>query len=159
MSTHNICFAEAILMSTHNICFCLGDSNEYPQHMFLWRNKQKYPQIPSLSVPLLTGDPQHYGLWNFTSALTKHCHAITRTNLLFETRHATTISLHPDHTTISVHPDHTTISVHQDHTTISVHPDHTTVSVHPDHITISVYPNHTTISTSRTYYNKCTSRS
>ena len=30
-------------MSTHNIC--RGDSNEYPQHMFLWRNKQNYPLI------------------------------------------------------------------------------------------------------------------
>ena len=35
-----------------------GDSNEYPQHRFLWRNKQNYPlinynvliKIPSLSV-------------------------------------------------------------------------------------------------------------
>ena len=27
-----------------------GDSNEYPQHTFLWRNKQNYPQIPSYPV-------------------------------------------------------------------------------------------------------------
>ena len=30
-------------MSTHNICFCgenQGASNEYPQHMFSWRNKK-----------------------------------------------------------------------------------------------------------------------
>ena len=27
-------------------------SNEYAQHMFLWRNKQNYPQIPFLSVLL-----------------------------------------------------------------------------------------------------------
>ena len=33
-----------------------GDSNEYPQHMFLWRTDENYPsiinQIPSLSVLL-----------------------------------------------------------------------------------------------------------
>ena len=34
-----------------------GDSNEHPQHMFLWRKKAKlslnYHEIPSLSVPLI----------------------------------------------------------------------------------------------------------
>ena len=33
-------------MSTHNMFFSIqGDSNEYLQHMFLWRNKQNYPLI------------------------------------------------------------------------------------------------------------------
>ena len=34
-----------------------NDSNGYPQHMFLWRNKQNYPdhQIPFLSLPLEYG--------------------------------------------------------------------------------------------------------
>ena len=41
MSTHNILWdsseyqQQAILMSTHNICFYGGDSNEYPQHVFM----------------------------------------------------------------------------------------------------------------------------
>ena len=34
-------------------------SNEYPQHMFLWRNKKKYPLIITkysfLTIPLLVG--------------------------------------------------------------------------------------------------------
>ena len=52
-------------MSTHNICYygeCCGyslespgrgNSNEYPQHMFLWRNMENYHQIHTLSVPLI----------------------------------------------------------------------------------------------------------
>ena len=28
-----------------------GDSNEYPQHMFLWRNKQNYPLIITKTPP------------------------------------------------------------------------------------------------------------
>ena len=68
MSTHNIHFlwgwGEAILMSTHNIFFMenircgyslespqKGDSNEYTQHMFLWR-KQNYPLIVTKNLPL-----------------------------------------------------------------------------------------------------------
>ena len=57
-------FMDVLLMSTHNICFCItnfvlvssvgikrvvcivdtrrGASNEYPQHIFLWRNKNIY---------------------------------------------------------------------------------------------------------------------
>ena len=27
-----------------------GDSNEHPQHMFLWRNNQKYPLIISADI-------------------------------------------------------------------------------------------------------------
>ena len=43
-------------MSTHNIRFYgempqQGDSNEYPQQMFLWRNKQTYPLIISKYPP------------------------------------------------------------------------------------------------------------
>ena len=34
----------AILVTTHNI-YRQGDSSEYPQQMFLLRNKQNYPQI------------------------------------------------------------------------------------------------------------------
>ena len=30
-----------------------GDSNEYPQHMFLWRNKKKYPLIITKYPPYL----------------------------------------------------------------------------------------------------------
>ena len=30
-----------------------GDSNEYPQHMFLWRNKQTYPLIITKYPPYL----------------------------------------------------------------------------------------------------------
>ena len=58
VGTHQKPLDEALLMSTHNICFCgeryfyfstktcswyslevpqQGASNEYPQHMFLWR--------------------------------------------------------------------------------------------------------------------------
>ena len=48
-------------MSTHNICFYgeprRGASNEYPQHMFLWRTGENYPRIiikySSLTSPLL----------------------------------------------------------------------------------------------------------
>ena len=58
MSTHNMfLWAEALLMSTHNmsswrtahknICYGYsleaphrGTSNEYPQHIFSWRNKK-----------------------------------------------------------------------------------------------------------------------
>ena len=32
-------------MSTHNIFFHRGDSNEYPQHKFLWRTEENYPSI------------------------------------------------------------------------------------------------------------------
>ena len=32
----------------------LSDSNEYPQHMFLWRNKQKYPLIITKIIPSLS---------------------------------------------------------------------------------------------------------
>ena len=48
-------------MSTHNICFCRdsleaplgGASNEYPQHMFLSRNKKKKNcEYPLLSVAI-----------------------------------------------------------------------------------------------------------
>ena len=35
----------------------LGASNEYPQHMFLWKNKKKYPRIitkfSSVTNPLM----------------------------------------------------------------------------------------------------------
>ena len=36
---------EAVQTSTHNLCFWRGGSNEYPQSMFLSRNKKKnkYP--------------------------------------------------------------------------------------------------------------------
>ena len=30
-----------------------GDSNEYPQHMFLWRNKQNYPSVTIKYPPYL----------------------------------------------------------------------------------------------------------
>ena len=30
-----------------------GDSNEYPQHIFLWRNKQNYPLIITKYLPYL----------------------------------------------------------------------------------------------------------
>ena len=30
-----------------------GDSNEYPQHMFLWSNKQNYPLIITKYPPYL----------------------------------------------------------------------------------------------------------
>ena len=36
---------EAVLMSTHNIRFSWGDSNKYPQHMFLWRMDKNDPSI------------------------------------------------------------------------------------------------------------------
>ena len=54
--------AEQIRLVFDDNCWIIfvswGDSNEYLQHMFLWRNKQNYPlinyhQIPTLSVPLL----------------------------------------------------------------------------------------------------------
>ena len=32
---------------------CRGDSNEYPQHTFLWRNKQNYPLIITKYPPYL----------------------------------------------------------------------------------------------------------
>ena len=42
---------------------CRGDSNEYPQHMFLWRNKQNYPLIitkyPSYLFHLQTTGRRH----------------------------------------------------------------------------------------------------
>ena len=45
MSTHNVCFyVKAILMST-STCFYgerHDDSNEYLQHMFLWRTDENY---------------------------------------------------------------------------------------------------------------------
>ena len=39
---------EAVLTSTHNLCFWRGGSNEYPQSMFLSRNKKNivYPCKP-----------------------------------------------------------------------------------------------------------------
>ena len=47
-------------MSTHNIG--RGDSNEYPQHRFLWRNKQNYllfiTKYPHLIRPLSFFVPQ-----------------------------------------------------------------------------------------------------
>ena len=42
-------------MNTHNICFCRGDSNEYPQHIFMRKYGKlflNYHQIPILSVSL-----------------------------------------------------------------------------------------------------------
>ena len=30
-----------------------GDSNDYPQHIFLWRNKQNYPSIITKYPPYL----------------------------------------------------------------------------------------------------------
>ena len=47
-----VLIGEAILMNTDNLCFMesQGDSNEYPQHMFLWRTNIN--KIPSLSVSL-----------------------------------------------------------------------------------------------------------
>ena len=46
-------------MSTHNICFRDGGaSNEYPQHMFSWRNKKNIMWIPPLicSYVALSGE-------------------------------------------------------------------------------------------------------
>ena len=34
-------------MSTHNICFY---SNEYPQHMFLWRTDENYPSMKKRTI-------------------------------------------------------------------------------------------------------------
>ena len=45
---------EAILMGTNNIRFYgPGDSNEYPQHLFLWRNVENCPQIITKYPPYL----------------------------------------------------------------------------------------------------------
>ena len=40
-------------MSTHNICFHgeIGASNEYPQHMFSWRNKKNINTFGLKKVP------------------------------------------------------------------------------------------------------------
>ena len=78
MSTNNICFHREIrkilcgypLLSVAMIflqfsikCICctwvlIRTSNEYPQHMFLWKNKRNFPQIitkySSLTTPLTT---------------------------------------------------------------------------------------------------------
>ena len=44
--------AQAILTSTHNLCFWRGGSNEYPQSMFLSRNKKIMytPVNPSFTI-------------------------------------------------------------------------------------------------------------
>ena len=49
MSTYKICFYGEI-SKKHMLWVPIrialaSDSNEYPQHMFLWRNKQNYPLI------------------------------------------------------------------------------------------------------------------
>ena len=45
---------EVVLMSTRNMFLSRGDSNEYPQHMFLWRNKQNYLLIITKYAPYLS---------------------------------------------------------------------------------------------------------
>ena len=67
-------------MSTHNIC--RGDSNEYPQHMFLWRTDINYPLIiikyPSyLSYwKALIADVKNEGQVNPGRAFTVNAHKI-----------------------------------------------------------------------------------
>ena len=50
-------------MSTHNIC--RGDSNEYPQHTFLWRTEKNYPfnyrQILDEAILMSTHNICFYG--------------------------------------------------------------------------------------------------
>ena len=52
VGTHQKHLSEALLLEAPR----RGASNEYPQHMFLWRNKKKYPRIitkySSLTSPL-----------------------------------------------------------------------------------------------------------
>ena len=40
MSTHNICFCGNICCGYALEVPCSGATNEYPQHMFSWRNKK-----------------------------------------------------------------------------------------------------------------------
>ena len=42
-----------------------ADSNEYPQHMFLWRNKENYPLI-------ITKYPSHLFCWMHNNDLVLH---------------------------------------------------------------------------------------